>query len=125
MLIEILKERNVCGMDVRITSEIYSRQKAFMTRDEHHKFPLRTKRGVRQGHILSPVLFNAYADEMMKRANPDEGVVVYGDTRISKISYADDIVLLAESAESLEAMINKIATEGKNGQSKLTRRKLR
>ncbi|KAG1664955.1 Retrovirus-related Pol polyprotein from type-1 retrotransposable element R2 [Nymphon striatum] len=112
-LIKVLKEREVCAMDRKIIADIYRRQKAFMLEDKEKKYPISIKRGVRQGCILSPVLFNTYADEMMKKADMNGGVTVYENKTINKIAYADDTVLIAENARVLEQMLNEVVKEGR------------
>ena len=111
-LLEVLKEREVCAMDMKIITDIYRRQKAFMLADKE-KYPINIKKGVTQGCILSPVLFNTYADEVMKKAGMHGGVTVYGNKTISKIAYADDTVLIAANETDLERMLNEAAKEGK------------
>ena len=56
-------------------------------------------KGVSQGCILSPCLFNLYADYMMRNAGLDEtqaGIKIAG-RNINNLRYADDITLLAKS----------------------------
>ena len=58
-----------------------------------------TGKGVRQGCILSPCLFNFYAEYIMRNAKPDEaqaGVKIVG-RNINNLRYADDTILMAES----------------------------
>ena len=58
-------------------------------------------RGVCQGCILSPCLFNLYADYIMRNAGLDEtqaGIKIAG-RNISNLRYADDTTLMAESEE--------------------------
>ena len=62
------------------------------------------KRGVRQGCVLSPDLFNIYSEVIMKDLTELEGIKV-GGRNVNNIRYADDTVLLAESAEKLESLV--------------------
>ena len=62
-------------------------------------------KGVRQGHILSPCLFNFYAEYIMRNAGLEEtqaGIKIAG-RNINNLRYADDITLMAESEEELKA----------------------
>ena len=58
-------------------------------------------KGVRQGCILSPCLFNLYAESIMRNAGPDEAQAGIKISRrnINNLSYADDTTLMAENEE--------------------------
>ena len=61
-------------------------------------------KGVRQGCILSPHLFNFYAEYVMRNAGLDEahaGIKIAG-RNVSNLRYADDTTLMAESEEELK-----------------------
>ena len=63
-------------------------------------------KGVRQGCILSPCLFNLYADYIMRDAGLDEaqaGIKIAG-RNINNLRYADDTTLMAESKEELKSL---------------------
>ena len=69
------------------------------------------EKGVRQGCILSPYLFNLYSEAIMRNLEElDEGVNI-GGTRINNLRYADDTTLLAESKEDLITLIRKVKEE--------------
>lgn len=70
------------------------------------------EQGVRQGCILSPHLFNAYAEYIMRMAldNCMSGISI-GGRRINNLRYADDTTLLAGSAKELEDLIERVRTE--------------
>lgn len=69
-------------------------------------------RGVRQGCILSPTLFNVYSQVIFEKAlwERSEGVKIGGEV-ISTIRYADDTVILAESLEDLQILVNAVNME--------------
>ena len=67
-------------------------------------------KGVRQGCIFSPCLFNFYAEYVMRNARQDEtqaGIKTYG-RNINNLRYADDINIMAESEEELKSFLMRV-----------------
>ena len=65
-------------------------------------------KGVRQGYILSPCLFNLYTEYIMRNAGMDEaqaGINIAG-RNINNLRYADDTTLMAEGKEELKSLID-------------------
>ena len=72
-------------------------------------------KGVRQGCILSPCLFNFYAECIMWNAELDEaqaGIKIAG-RNINNLRYADDTTLMAESEEELKSLWMKMKEKNK------------
>ena len=63
-------------------------------------------KGVRQGYILSPCLFNFYAEYIMGSTGLEEaqGGIKIAGRNINNVRYADDTTLMAESEEELESL---------------------
>ena len=71
-------------------------------------------KGVGQGCILLPCLFNLFAEYIMRNAGLNEaqaGIKIAG-RYISNLRYADDTTLLAESEEELKKLLMKVKEEG-------------
>ena len=69
--------------------------------------------GVRQGCILSPCLFNLYAEYIMRNAGLEEtqaGIKI-ARRNINNPRYADDTTLMAESEEELKSLLMKVKEE--------------
>ena len=67
-------------------------------------------KGLRQGCILSPCLFNLYAEYMMRNAGLEEaqaGIKIAG-RNINNLRYADDATLTAEGEEELKSLLRKV-----------------
>ena len=70
-------------------------------------------KGVCQGCILSPCLFNFYAEYIMRNAGLEEaqtGIKIAG-RNINNLRYADDTTLMAESEEELKSLLMKLKEE--------------
>ena len=70
-------------------------------------------KGVHQGCILSPCLFNLYADNIMRNAGLEEtqaGIKISG-RNINNLRYSDDTTLMAESEEELKSLLMKVKEE--------------
>ena len=70
---------------------------------------LKIGKGVRQGCILSPCLFNLYAEYIMRNAGLDEAQarIKFAGRNINNIRYADDTILMAESKAELKSLLMK------------------
>ena len=70
-------------------------------------------KGVRQGYILSPCLFNLYAEYIMRNAGLDEAQaeIKIAGRNINKPRYADDTTLMAESEEELKSLLMEVKEE--------------
>ena len=71
------------------------------------------KKGIHQGCVLSPCLFNLYAEYIMRNAGLEEtqaGIKIVG-TNINNLRYADDTTFMAESKEELKSLLMKVKEE--------------
>ena len=74
---------------------------------------LQIGKGVRQGCILSPCLFNLYAEYIMRNTGMEEaqaGIKIAG-RNINNLRYADDTMLMAENEEKLKSLLMRVKEE--------------
>ena len=84
-------------------------------------------KGVRQGCVLSPCLFNLYAEYIMRNSGLEEtqaGIKIAG-RNISNLRYADDTTLMAESEEELKILLMKVKKESEKVGLKLNIQKMK
>ena len=78
-------------------------------------------KGVYQGCILSPCLFNLYAEYIVRNAGLDEaqaGIKIAG-RNINNLRYTGDTILMAENQEDLKSLLMKVKEESEKADLKL------
>ena len=81
--------------------------------DMEQQYWFQIGKGVRPGCILSPCLFNLYAEYIMRNAGLEEtqaGIKIAG-RNINNLRYADDTTFMAESEEELKSLLMKVKVE--------------
>lgn len=109
-MMEVLRNTGMDDKDLRIIRNLYWNQTATVKINvEEQTNELNILRGVRQGCILSPLIFNLYSEEVFKEAfdGADMGILLNGE-RLNNIRYADDTVIFADNMNSLQQLINRI-----------------
>ena len=74
------------------------------------------EKGVRQGCLLSPCLFDLYAEHIMRNAKLDDlqaGIKIGG--RNNNLRYTDDTTLTAESKQELKSLLQRVKEESERG----------
>ena len=112
-LFDILQGLNVDGKDLRILRNLYWEQEAAIRVDNECSEYRPIRRGVRQGCVFSPDLFNIYSEMILRNIEQHEGVKV-GGKNINNLRYADDTVLIADSEEKLQRILQTVTEESEN-----------
>ena len=111
---KILKQMGLPDHLTCLLKNLYARQEGTVrTRLNGTMDWFKIGKGVRQGCILSPCLFNLYAKYIMRNARLDEaqaGIKTAG-RNINNLIYANDTTLLAESEEELKSLLVKVKEE--------------
>ena len=110
---KILKEMGVPEPLTCLLRNLYAGQEATVRTRHGTTDWLQIGKGVRQGCILSPCLFNFYAEYIMRNAGLDKaqaGIKTAG-RNINNLRYANDTTLMAESEEELKSLLMKVKEE--------------
>ena len=107
---EILKKMGIPDQMTCLLRNLYARQKATVRTGHGTTDWFQIGKGVHQGYILSPCLFNLYAEYIMRNARLDEeqARIKISRKNISNLRYADDTTLMADIKEELKSLLMKV-----------------
>ena len=107
-----MKEMGIPDHLICLLRNLYAGQEATVRTGHGTKDCFQIGKGVRQGCILSPCLFNLYAEYIMRNAGLDEAQagIKIAWRNISNLRYADDTTVMAES-EELKSLLMKVKEE--------------
>ena len=103
MLKDLIDEK-----DLRIIQNLYYDQTAAIRVNNGLSEWIKIEKGVRQGCVLSPDLFNLYSENILSETSDLKGVSIGGKNNMADIRYADDTVLMANSEKNLQDIVNKV-----------------
>ena len=110
---KILKEMGILDHLTCLLRNLYAGQEATVRTGHGTTDWFQIRKGVWQGCILSPCLFNLYAEYIMRNAGLDKaqaGIKIAG-RKINNLRYADDTTLMAQSEEELKSLLMKVKEE--------------
>ena len=110
---KILKEMGIPDHLTCLLRNLYAGQEATIRTRHGTTDWFQIGKAIRQGCILSPCLFNLYAEYIMPNAGLDEAQVGIKISRrnINNLRYADDTTLMAESEEELKSLLMQVKEE--------------
>ena len=124
---KILKEMGIPDHLTSLLRNLYADQEATVRTGHGRTDRFQIGKGVRQGCILSPWLFNLYAEYIMRNIALEEAraEIKISGRNINNLRYADDTTLMAESEEELKSLLMKVKVESEKVGLKLKLIKLR
>jgi len=104
-LFELLLARNLCPVAARLLAYMYTNQLCRIKWCNSVSDSFSVKNGVKQGGVLSPLLFNIYLDVLLVRLKKSNLGCHFGSLYMGSLAYADDVVLLCPTLYSLKEML--------------------
>ena len=112
---KILKEMKIPGHLTCLLRNLYPGQEATVRTGHGPTDWFQIEKGVRQGCILSPCLFNFCAEYIMRNTGLEaQACITIIGRNINNLRYADDTTLMAESEEELKSLLMKVKEESEN-----------
>ena len=110
---KILKEMGIPDHLTCLLRNPYAGQEATVRTEHGTTDWFQIGKGVHQGYILSPFLFNLYAEYIMRNAGLEEAQsrIKIARRNINNLRYADTTTLMAESEETLKSLLMKVKEE--------------
>jgi len=105
-LFESLLKRNMNCIYLRCLVNLYTNQKLCVKWNGHKSTLFDAKNGVKQGGILSPLLFSVYMDDLLSQLRSCGSGCYIGPYFCGALSYADDICLVSPTLDGLKVMAN-------------------
>ena len=110
---KILKETGIPDQLTCLLRSLYAGQEATVRSGHGTTDWFQIGKGLRQGSMLSPCLFNFYAEYIMRNYGLEktQAGIKIGRRTINNLRYADDTTLMAESEEELQSLLMKVKEE--------------
>lgn len=122
-LFEILRERNIPPDIIRLLIHMSLQQNIRVTWGNVYSDYFNGSNGIRQGSVLSPILFTLYIDKLIEELNQAKLGCHIGNKYTGCVAYADDITLISPSATGLQAMVHICERFGINWSVKFNEKK--
>ena len=105
----MLQEYGIDGHLLAVIMSLYDCSKVCVRVSSNKSKPFNVNVGLRQGCVLSPLLFIVYMNWIDKHSQVDEGITI-GTSRVNRLLFADDLTLLATSEGDLQHALDRFAT---------------
>ena len=112
-LFQKLSDIGIKGKFLQIIRDMYSKDSASIKLNQYISEEFNCHKGVKQGCMLSPTLFNIYLNDLPDILSNDTSAPLLNGTQISCLLYADDLVIFSTTKSGLQENINRLLKFGK------------
>ena len=105
-LFEVLKDRGLPPIIIRMMLDLYQRQNVRTVWQKEFSSCFKTMNSIRQGGVISPVLYCVYVDVLLNALEDDGVGCRIGQHFLGAVGYADDLTLCAPSVSGLRRMLH-------------------
>ncbi len=104
-LFNLLIDRDICPLTVRLLLSMYLISTAIVSWNGNNSDHFKLCNGVKQGGVMSPLLFSVYLNPLMQSLNRGKLGCYMGAICCNAFAYADDIVILSPTCNALRKMV--------------------
>ena len=105
-LFRLLFKRGLCPLIIRFLINMYTSQSINVNWNGCVSNVFKTQNGVKQGGVLSPILFTIYFDELLSNLESSGVGCFVGNTFMGALAYADDVVILAQTKTAVNILLS-------------------
>ncbi|GFO41456.1 endonuclease-reverse transcriptase [Plakobranchus ocellatus] len=109
-LLRMLEKLDIDGKDLKVIRNLYWDQTACVTIEGENSDFKPIKRGLRQGCVMSPDLFNLYSEINLRNLDGISSLKINGEN-LNNLKYADNTVSIAESGKQLQKLLDTVVLE--------------
>ena len=107
-LAEVTEKTGVLELERRLIINLYWRQHAAVRRDGEVSRVVVVESGVRQGCVISPMVFNLYSELMMNKALENEEGIKFNGVSVTDLRYSDDAMSVADKRKKMQKMVDRL-----------------
>ena len=123
LLFKKLQRHGVNGRFFNIIKSIYTNDQACVKTGSQCTKPFDINQGVRQGCVLSPLLFNIFLADLAKDLDEMDDKIEIGAHSLNSIFWADDILMFAKDKDTLQIMLSKLENYAKENKLEINTEK--
>ena len=106
LLYILLEKYQIGGSFLKLLKEMYSDNQMYLKLTAGLTQPFTTTVGVKQGFVLSPIIFNIFINDLPDHYDDQCDPVLINNQKVQALMFADDVMVLSQSSQGLKRAIN-------------------